>query len=580
MAMVVWAFLPAAVVYAAGLAPLSVVVEGLSGKELQNVTLVLKLPDSLVSKDNVDETLARNFEEQIPGKIREALQPFGYYNPEVKLSKEPLEGGAYRLRVLVNRGNPVRVGAVKVSVAGHGAKEPLLLKAVAEFPLKRGDILRQDIYEQGKDGFLKKVIGLGYLGADFSSHAINISLERLTADVDLVMETGPQYRFGKVSFKGQPGYPEKFLRRYLEFMPGDAFSYDEMAKTQANFANADRFREIAINARKETAEEGRIPVEILLSPSSAKTVKVGAGYGTDTGPRATLRYRDVNIVGSGHELEAELKVSKILQSFTTKYVFPGETDYRHYTVFNVGAQREDTTTYVSKLIKMEAERVRGFGKNRIGSVFIQARKENSDAGDQSTNTFLLMPGVRFSDMRYDNIIRPRSGFNYQTEFRGTHNTLGSSTSFVQFLASGDLVVPLPWSFALLSRARVAGTWQNDPVEDLPISVRFFAGGDNSVRGYAYQSLGPKDNRGNVVGGRNLLAGSVEIERYIGRDWGLAAFYDAGNAFNNLADISAAQGAGIGFRYYSPFGPVRLDVARQVNVQEPDTRIHLTIGIGL
>ncbi|MDD5171306.1 MAG: BamA/TamA family outer membrane protein, partial [Syntrophales bacterium] len=187
---------------------------------------------------------------------------------------------------------------------------------------------------------------------------------------------------------------------------------------------------------------------------------------------------------------------------------------------------------------------------------------------------------RFSELHYDDVIRPRKGFNYQAELKATHQSIGSSTGFIQFMSAGEMIIPLPGDFALLTRARVGGTWQNDPVEQLPISVRFFAGGDRSIRGYAYQALGPKDSQGNVVGGRNLLTGTVELERYIGKSWGVAAFYDAGNAFNNLSDISAAQGAGMGLRYYSPIGPIKLDVARQLSVAEPDTRIHLTIGVGL
>ncbi|MEN6624580.1 MAG: BamA/TamA family outer membrane protein, partial [Smithella sp.] len=237
-------------------------------------------------------------------------------------------------------------------------------------------------------------------------------------------------------------------------------------------------------------------------------------------------------------------------------------------------------SYVTKSFKAEVERARGLGKNQTGSVFLQARQENSTAGDESTNTFLLMPGVRFSNIHYDNLIRPRSGYNFQTELKATHQYLASSTGFIQLTGAGDLIIPLPANFALTTRIRLGATWQNDPPEDLPVSVRFFAGGDHSIRGYAYQSLGPKDDKGNVVGGRNLLVGSVELERYIGRDWGAAVFYDTGNAFNNLGDFSAAQGAGIGIRYYSPIGPVRLDVARQVGVDQPDIRIHLTIGIGL
>jgi translocation and assembly module TamA len=580
IAAVLGAFLWTVVLQAADKPLLSIAVEGLSGKELENVKSALKLPPGLIEEGKVDELLAGSFEEQAPKKVYEALQPFGYYQPEVKVSREKTEDGLSRLLIRVIAGNPIRLKAAHLGVTGPGSKEPMLLKFIADFPLKNGAILRQDIYEQAKGAFLKQAIGLGYLDAAFPTHEIRISLEHSVADIDLVLETGRRYRFGDVSFTGKPVYPEQFLRRYIEFQPGDPFSYEQMAKTQANFANADRFREIDVHARKEGAVDERIPVEVSLMPSQAKSVQAGVGYGTDTGPRATLRYRDVNVLGLAQELEAELKVSQILEGFSTRYILPGERDSRSYSALMAGAQREDTATYVSKWIKLEAERARGFGKYGAGSVFIQARKENSDTGDQSTNTFLLMPGGRFSDVHYDDAIRPHKGFSYQAELKGAHQSLGSSTGFIQIMASGDLIIPLPMQFSLITRARAGATWQNDPPQDLPVSVRFFAGGDRSVRGYAYQSLGPKDDKGNVVGGRHLLTGSVELARYIGKNWGVATFYDAGNAFNSLSDVSAAQGAGAGLRYYSPIGAINLDIARQIGVVEPDFRIHLTIGVGM
>lgn len=560
--------------------PLSVVIEGLSGKVLDNVNLALRLPPGIVENGKIDETLAGHFADQIPQKVREAMQPFGYYNPEIKVSREKNDGGLSILKVHVEAGAPVRLDNVQVSVSGSGAQEVMLQDMIRRFPLKKGDILRQDIYEQSKEDLLKKAGALGYLDATFATHQIGVSLQTLKADLTLKLETGPRYRFGKISFPGKPGYPEGFLRRYLDFKTGDIFSYEKMAKTQANYTNADRFRAIAVYPKKDAIAEGSVPVEVALTPSPSRNLRIGGGYGTDTGPRATLRYRDANMFERGQELEMELKASQILQGASARYIFPGMRDFQTYTALTTGAQQENTTSYVTKWIKVEAERVRAFGRDKIGSVFLQARKENSDAGDQSTNTFILMPGVRFSEMRYDDAIRPRKGFNYQLELRGTHQSIGSSTGFVQFLSGADVIVPLPASFSFITRARLGATWQNDPAQDLPVSVRFFAGGDRSVRGYAYQSLGPKDSKGNVVGGRNLLSGSVELERGIGKNWGAAAFYDAGNAFDNFSDISLAKGAGLGIRYYSPFGPIKLDVARQLDVVQPDTRIHLTIGVGL
>ena len=114
--------------------------------------------------------------------------------------------------------------------------------------------------------------------------------------------------------------------------------------------------------------------------------------------------------------------------------------------------------------------------------------------------------------------------------------------------------------------------------DVPVSFRFFTGGDNSVRGYAYQSLGPTNAQGEVVGGKHLLVGSIELEGAIGQNWGAAVFYDAGNAFDDFDSLNLAQSAGVGVRYYTPVGPIRLDIARQLGVSDPSYRFHFTIGM--
>ena len=559
---------------------IQILVEGLSGKALENAKQALVLPPGMIDQGRVDELWLQRFEEQIPRNVRDALEPFGFYQPEITVRREKTEEGAYRLQIYVQPGPPILVRSIHVRLEGPGAEEPALKTLTSEFPLAKGDVLRQDLYEQAKQDLQNRAYDLGYLDAAYAVHTLHLILGESAADVNLVLQTGSRYAFGEVAFTGTPAYPDVFLRRYLAFKPGDVFSYALMARTQSNFVNTDRFREVLVNPRRDAAAEGRIPVEIFLKPASPKSVKTGIGYSTDTGPRATIQYKDLNVAGWGHEFQTELKVSPILQGIASRYVLPSGLDIQSHTALTLSLQRENTDTYTTRLIKLEAERAHGFGADRSGSLFVQIQAENSEAGEQTTNSFLLMPGVRFTSIHYDNIIRPTRGFNYRVEFRGTHESLGSDTGFIQGLSYGELLIPLPARLTLLVRAQAATTWQNDPARDLPISVRFFAGGDRSVRGYTYQSLGPRDGSGNVIGGRSLLVGNVEMERAIGQNWGAAAFYDAGNAFNSLSNIDAAQGAGIGVRYYSPFGPIRLDLARQIGVSEPSWHIHFTVGLGL
>jgi translocation and assembly module TamA len=577
-AVVLWTFFSTGLVFGAEEA-VQVVIEGIENAERANVAAALVLPPGLVKEGEIDQQWLERFEKQVPDKVRRAMEPFGYYNPEVSLSADRPAKGIYRLQVTIKRGQPVLLVRVVIRAEGPGAGEQQLLEAIEKFPLRRRDVLRQDIYERAKEELKNKLTDLGYLDADFSTHKISISLGKSEAEIDVVLETGVRYRFGDVYFTGDALYPEGFLRRYLQFKKGDVFSYEKIAKTQANLVNTDRFRGVIVSPRKERAVDDQVPIEIALTPAPPKRFKIGAGYGTDTGPRGTLLYRDTNVAGKGHELSAEMRLSTTLQGIATGYVIPDNKDSNSFTSFKMAAQQEDTQSYVTHILSMEGEKTRSFGAGKIGSIFALLQKEYSEAGGQRTNSFVLVPGARFSVRWYDRLLRPNRGYGYGMELRGTHQALGSQREFVQFLTNGELRMPLPGRFSVLTRARLATTWQDGPAEDLPITFRFFAGGDNSIRGYKYQSLGPKDENG-VVGGRHLLVGSIELERAIGSNWGIAAFYDAGNAFNNWASIEPAQGAGLGCRYYTPVGPLKLDLARQIGVQDPGYRVHLSIGLEL
>lgn len=560
--------------------PVQIFIEGIEGDELENVTTALTLPSGLIKDGVVNEKWLERFERQIPQKTREALEPFGFYDPRVTVMSSRTSGDVYEIRVSIEPGEPVRVTSASIRIEGPGGKEEKLSGLAAEFPLHQGTTLRHDVYETAKKDIRNKAIELGYLDADFPTHRIRVTPEELKAEVELVLDTGPLYFFGEISFSGAPQYPRSFFGRYLEFKPGDVFSHQKIGLTQRNLINADRFKEVMILAEKTEARNHRVPVEIRLVPSKPKRLKLGLGYQTDIGIKGTIKYEDVNFFGTAHRFEAQMDLSQPLQVAGARYVIPHAKDTRSYSSLSFNMKREDLRDIFTESMTAEFEQVRTFGKVMTGSAFIQMLKERSEAGDEKTNTFSVLPGFRLSGIQYDNMIRPSKGYRYKTELKGTHQALGSDTGLVQLTADGGLILPLPGRLSLITRGKIGWTTQNEPDRDLPIPLRFFAGGDQSVRGYAYKSLGPEDINGDVVGGKNLLEASIELERAIGKDWGIAAFYDTGNAFNDFSNMQLVQGAGIGVRYYSPIGPIKLDIARQIGVRDPDFRIHISIGFGL
>ncbi len=560
--------------------PVEIVVEGLEGDVLKNVRDMLVLPYGLVQEGKADRLWLERFGRQADERVLTAIEPYGYYSARVTTSIEEVGSCAYRLRVSVIPGEPVRVTEVTLALHGPGADEEPLKKQAAAFPLKKGGVLLQQRYEEAKGELLSRAQELGYLDADFVVHEVRIAKTTSTADIRLELETGSRYFFNGVRIEGGADYPDQFVQRYLAFKPGDAFSHARLGETQLNFTNSERFREVNVTPEKAESRDFRVPVLVQLKPSSRKNLRQGIGYGTDTGGRFNVRYRDLNMLHRGHEFYSNLYVSEHLQGLATGYILPDAVDIRSSTVLQFNLQQEDVSSYTSRLIALELDKNHSFGKEELGTAYVRLQREEYTVGAQDSSARLVLPGLRLSGDHYDNPTRPVRGFRYNLDLRGTNQWLGSDTKLLQLISAGSFLLPLPWRLSLQTRARVGITLVSDPLSDLPPSLRFFAGGDQSVRGYAYQSLGPLDATGQVAGGKHLLAGSVELERALFSDWGVSAFYDAGNAFDSFTGVHLFQGAGLGLHYYTPVGALNLSVARQIGVDDPGFRIHFTVGFEL
>lgn len=556
---------------------LRVVISGVEGEALTNVSAALAPPPGLVGDGSLDRQWLARFSRQAPQLAAEALKPFGYYHPRIETLLEEGETGYALLTVTVVPGEPMRIDRLEIDATGPGASDARLREQLQSFPLQRGEVLRQDRYEQAKSELRSLAVDLGYLDADFTIHRILVDPARNQAEVALTLATGARYHFAESRIDGAPDYPQPFLRRYLAFAPGDEFSYAQLGQTHLNFLNSDRFQEVTITPRQDLAVDRQVPVDIQLAPSPRRRLRPGIGYGTDTGARASLNYRDLNFAHRGHELRAETKAAEHQQSLSAAYLMPS---YRHLSdliAFRVGIDHEDIDTYESTQFFVEGEVVRAFGHGRLGSMYLRLLQEDFTIGDEDSRARLVLPGVRFSQHHYDDLLRPRKGYLYRLELRGTHQALGSDTGLLQTLVSANALRPLPWGLSLLARVQVGTTWQQEELQEIPPSLRFFAGGDQSVRGYAYQTLGPRDDSGKVVGGKHLLVGSIELERPLSDVWGLALFFDAGNAFDTFSDYEIYEGAGFGVRRYTPIGPLKFDLARQFGVSDANYRLHVSIG---
>jgi translocation and assembly module TamA len=265
-----------------------------------------------------------------------------------------------------------------------------------------------------------------------------------------------------------------------------------------------------------------------------------------------------------------------VSEFTANYRLPLRGSRRDWLNFDAGIESQDTDTSESDLFEIGMRRVLERSDDWTRTEMLSWRREKFTIADQEDeDSELLVPGVNWTRLRADSDIRPRNGSKLSLEVGAATDAVISDTSFLQLVAQGKWIWSLPRGRRFLVRGQV-GTTSVDDFAELPASVRFFAGGDNSVRGYDFETLGPVDEDGEVIGGSELATGSFEFEQPLRARWSLALFVDSGNAFEG-SDFDTKTGAGIGGRWQSPLGPIRIDFAHPFDHPTDDWRVHITLG---
>ncbi|HET7843078.1 MAG TPA: autotransporter assembly complex family protein [Xanthomonadales bacterium] len=515
----------------------------------------------------------RRLYDRAEGQIRDALEPFGYYEAKVDAKLEESPQG-FVATFTVAPGEPVVVRKVDIEIADEAREQRGVRIAQRRFHPRVGEPLDHAAYENGKAQLQSALVGNGWLDAELTAHKVEVTAREHAADVHLAWDIGDRYRFGDVKFSGGQ-FEETFLARYVPWKDDEYYSQAKLLELQQRLVDADYFAIAEVAPDTEHTADGRVPISVLLAPAKRTVYTGGVFVSTDIGfgLRGGIDRRWVN--KRGHKLDIDAEIAQRRRSLTSLYTIPKPGRDRHQWTFGISAIDEDTATSQQRVLRVGAADQRDVGPwtRTLGLQLLTGTFEVADERGQST---LLYPEVVFSRKEADSIEFPRRGWSLTGTARVAQEGIGSDTSLAQVRADGKWIRGIGRRNRFIARGTL-GAMQVDDFSELPPELRFFAGGDRSIRGYGYQEIGPRNASGGVVGGKFLAVASAEFEHYFVRNWGAAVFVDAGDAFDrNRFDLRIGAGAGV--RWRSPVGLVRLDLGVPVNDDfESGIELHLSIG---
>jgi translocation and assembly module TamA len=316
---------------------------------------------------------------------------------------------------------------------------------------------------------------------------------------------------------------------------------------------------------------------IDVQPGKRHHYEAGIGYGTDTGARGSLGYSNRRINRRGHRFRSMYRFSQIRNSLEASYAIPLKkplTDQLEYSASLISEhptkEREEDiyTVGISHTVSPRP--------NWIRTLYFKYIRDSYRIGSFRDATWFFLPGGSIERIygRVEDTLQ--TGNRISLELRGSHEMLALDTAFFQPMLTAKLIQRITPRGRVILRSEVAGTVIDD-FNELPPILRYYAGGDNSVRGYAYQDLSPVNASGERIGGKQKLVGSLEYDFRFKQRWSAAVFFDTGNAFNQWSKTNLKDGTGFGLRWHSPVGPLRFDIAWPISEPDPDPRIHVVFG---
>ncbi|MEH0743071.1 outer membrane protein assembly factor [Vibrio cholerae] len=552
-----------------------------TGALAQEVSLsILGLDGEL--EDNVEAYLSSipekeystglRFQARLERTITEALNALGYYHPEFtfQVGKESTE-----LSVTVQPGEPILIEKVDIQIAGEAANDADFNVLIAQSGLVEGARLNHSQYDALKSGIRNLALRKGYFEGDYQVSRLEIAPELNQAFIRLYYDSGMRYAFGRNTITGSQ-IREDRVASLSPYEEGEPYLVSKVGEYNQNLSNTDWFSSVFVEPDLSYLGQTReLPMKVSLAPQARNQIETGIGYSTDVGVRGTLKWKKPWVNDKGHSFDSSFSLSIPEQTITAGYKIPLQDALNEYYRIQYGMKnldQRDTQSLESNL-SVERHWVLDSGWHR--TVYVRYLLESYEQGLQDDTGHFLLPGISFSRSRVRGGTMPMWGDRQSVTIEYGDPSIISETRVTRIMGGTTWIRGIGQNHRGILRVD-GGANIADEFEKLSPSLRFFAGGDNNLRGYGYESVSPVDESGALTGAKYIATSTLEYQYRVHGNWWGALFFDYGDAFNDTPDFK--RGTGFGVRWASPVGPVRLDFAWGLDADPGDEfRVHFTLG---
>ncbi len=541
-------------------------IDGISGDEENNVAVYLDALETPKNADNEDFLL------EVKKSAQSALTVFGYYQPTIDINVST-EETSQTVFLVINVGPETYITASDVKILGEGKDADHFISLLETFLLREGSVLKHAHYESAKSSLKSLARRYGYFDATFEKSYVDVSSLTNSASVYLWFNTGPRYQFGQLVFTSAlPA--SKFVLSLLNFKEGDPFDTRLLSEFNTDLSETGYFKSITILPEFSEKQGLQVPLHVIANMRPQDSFNAGLGYTTDEGIRGKFRWTRPWVNQYGHSIEANIVASIPKQEASATYKIPLEDPLYNYFSLQTGYKMlnqndTDTTQYlfgINRHWRLQSDWVR--------TLFIRYEHEQGLQGQQNFSTSLIIPGISFSRTRTRGGINTTWGDKIMTSLEVSNEWWLSSDDLVKLYAKSKIIRTYGGhQFVALAEL---GAIQTDSIYNVPSSMRFFTGGDQSIRGFDYDSIAPEDAEGYLIGGRYLAVVSVEYRFPISDNWKLALFTDIGTATDDFSEVLSSS-AGTGIIWASPVGPIRFYIAKPITNETNSFAIHFMIG---